>query len=465
MTAGQFHLEAELDDRVSTRFTDKIRTDQATDAGIVSLLIGIVARGWLTDSEKEFLDSLVPSRSICFLIYNGNYLHPEALPLLQPDQLEASYLHENAVFSHRQRLVSNGSTSSRIQSARLGELNGKQLTFGMIGQDHWMANGGSDDRFLALIDRFRTALPKVRLSIDRIVNGLCAEAPMVVVNRCSGRIVAANNQILSMCESHLHQLVGSEFTVIRDELSDHLSTHLLHAENVRVGEIDLSLVSLRPRQTKAFELADQMYPRFVASLRRATQALHMTAHHLEGIISWQAGHPETELLRLIQEETNELEQIVHRYHLLTMFGQLKQSRLNPAESLRSTVTRAAINHPHRQLTMTEQWTGQVEMSLPAEALAVLYETVLETHLLSCGCQTTTTVMLEVDGEQRLTIRVQTSAKQTDTHMHFSTDWTDYIASLGRLLGFHAQHQHHDGTMLETILMHHKDLAFHEQSAQ
>ena len=129
MTPGQFHLEAELADRIDTSRNDLRLYDQATEAGIVSLLISVSTRGWLSDSEKQLLDTLVPSHCISFLMFDGEYLHPESVPLLNADQLEASYLHHNAVYSHRQRLASGSFTSSRVHAIRLGGLNGRPLTF------------------------------------------------------------------------------------------------------------------------------------------------------------------------------------------------------------------------------------------------------------------------------------------------------------------------------------------------
>ncbi len=461
MTPGQFHLEAELTDRVATRQADTRLSDQASDAGIVSLLISVATRGWLTDHEKELLDSLVPSHSISFLTYDGQYLHPEAVPLLNPEQLEASYLQENAVYSHRQRLVSGSFTSSRVHAARLGELSGKQLTFGMVGQDRSGMFDHTGDNFAILVGRFRTAVQRVRPAVERLMTVLTSDTPALLINRCSGRIIAANATLCSKLDGDLGEIVDSEFSTCKSRLNNLLERHSLHAENLRVGEIDLSLISFVPRRTRAGEMAGEMYPKFIESLRRATQALHSTAHHLEGIITWQPGHPETELLRLIHEETTELEQIVHRYQLLTVFGQLRAETINPADELRKTVTHAAIHHPSRQLTMTEQWSSRVVLNLPTEALAVLYETILEVHLTSSGCMTTTSVALDADPAGLLEIRVATTSPNATAHLHCSSDWSDYIESLGRLLGFTVHHRFADGTRIETILTHHKDSRTHE----
>lgn len=461
MTPGQFHLEAELSERVATRQVETRLSDQASDAGIVSLLIGVATRGWLTDHEKEFLDSLVPSHSISFLTYDGQYLHPEAVPLLNPEQLEASYLQENAVYSHRQRLVSGSFTSSRVHAARLGELTGKQLTFGMVGQDRTGLFDHTGDNFAILVGRFRKAVEGVRPAVERIMAVLSSTTPALLVNRCSGRVIAVNSAVTTSNDGEHSKTIDAEFSACKNTLNKLLDRHLMHAENLRVGDIDLSLISFTPRQTKAGDLAGEMYPKFIESLRRATQALHSTAHHLEGIITWQPGHPESELLRLIHEETTELEQIVHRYQLLTVFGQLRAEKVNPADELRKTVTHAAIHHPSRQLTMTEQWSSRVELNLPTEALAVLYETILEVHLTSSGCMTTTSVALDADPSGLLEISFETTSPHATAHLHCSSDWSDYIESLGRLLGFTVHHRFAGGTRIETILTHHKDSRTHE----
>ena len=45
-------------------------------AAVPSMMLGLLLRGWLADSEKMFLDRLAPHKSITFLIHGNNYLHP-----------------------------------------------------------------------------------------------------------------------------------------------------------------------------------------------------------------------------------------------------------------------------------------------------------------------------------------------------------------------------------------------------
>jgi hypothetical protein len=430
--------------------------DSPANAGIVSLLIGVTVRGWLTDHEKELLDALVPSSCICFLHYDGHYLHPESVPMLSPEQLECSYLQDNAVYSHRQRLNSGRFSNSRVHAVRIGEFGGNQLTFGMIGSDHGELFDHAADNFSIITGRLRAAAHQVEPVTERLNRALRSEYPVLVVNRCSGRIMATNGATQGWYKESDRDLVGQEFNISKQHLSNLLATHSLHAENFWVEEINLSIVTLKPRQVKAQEVAEMMNPRFIDSLRRATQALHSTAHHLEGIINWQPGHPETELLRLIQEETTELEQVVHRYQLLTVFDHLRRESINPAEALRQTVTHAAIHHPNRQLSLTEQWAARSDIEVPAEALAVLYETILQIHLSTGNCATTTAISLDVDEARRLKIQIETSAGTAGAHLHHNADWDEYVVSLARLLGFTLEQRAEESSKIVTILMHHKD---------
>jgi hypothetical protein len=462
MTPGQFHLEAESAERVASRRQQLAgRSDAATDAGLASLLIGLATRGSLTDSEKEFLDSLVPSHSLCFLVWDSRYLHPEGVQLLSADQLEASYLQGDAIFSHRQQFTSERLNACRVHAARVGEIDGKQITFGMIGPDHSDFFDTSIDRFSLLANRVRTALHRVAPSLERLQAALAAESPVMLVNRCSGRIVAANAPMLASHSGHASCLIDSEYGMGKQHLDDLLTSHRLTAKNVRIEDVDLSIITLEPKPVKAEELAHGMYARFVASLHRSTQALHTTADHLEGIIEWQPGHPETELLCLIREETAELEMVVHRYQLLAEFDHLRRTVINPAEELRQVVTKVAIQNPRRQLSLTEQWESTTEMLVPGEALTVLYDTILQIHLgTSCSC-TTTSINLDVDTQGTMKIRFATKGNVSGGHPHLMTDWVEYITALSRLLGFAVRHQIGDTSTIETLLTHHKDTTAHE----
>ena len=461
MTPGQFHLEAELAERIASRRLTIGRSEDATDAGLASLLIGLATRRCLTDSEKEFLDSLVSPHSLCFLIWDSRYLHPEGVQVLSADQLEASYLHGDAVYSHRQQFTSGRLNACRVHAARVGEIDGKQLTFGMIGPDQNELFDTGIDRFSLLAGRIRTTLRRLAPTTERMQCALRSDIPVMLVNRCSGRIVATNASMLARYSGDASSLIDSEYGESKQHLGDLLTSHRMTAENVRIEDLDLSIITLEPKPVRAEELAHCMYSRFVESLRRSTQALHATADHLEGIIDWQPGHPETELLRLIHEETSDLELIVHRYQLLAEYDHLRRAVVNPAEELRQVVTKVAIQNPRRQLSLTEQWESTIEMKAPAEALTVLYDTILQIHFgTSCSC-TTTSVNLDVDTQGNLNIRFATTGNVSGGHPHLMTDWVEYITALCRLLGFAVLHQTGDASAIETLLTHHKDTTAHE----
>ncbi|MCM2272211.1 MAG: hypothetical protein NDJ18_06640 [candidate division Zixibacteria bacterium] len=461
MTSGQFHLEADLAERIVTRRQMIGRSDAAIDTGLASLVIGLGTRGSLVDSEKEFLDSLVPPHSLCFLVFDSRYLHPEGLELLSADQLEASYLQGDAIYSHRQRPVSGRLNACRVYASRGGEVSGRQVTLGMIGPDSAELFDSGIDRFTMLAQQFRQAVARVSPLMGTLRETLDRDHPVLIVNRCSGRVVAANAALLEKYAGNSEALIDSEYGESKSHLSELISGYTIAAKNVHTDELDLALLVFTPKPVKAEELAHGMYGRFVGSLRRSTQALHATAHHLEGIINWQPGHPEAELLHLIHEETADLEQIVQRYQVLAEFDQLRKTDINPAEELRNAVTRAAIAHPKRQLALTEQWESATSMRAPSEALVSLYDTILQIHLgTTCSC-TTTTVQFRSGSDRKTVVRFTTTENVSGGHPHLMADWVEYIAALGRLLGFAVQHRAGDSSTIETILTQTKDTTGHE----
>lgn len=461
MTPGQFHLEAELAERIVSRRQVIRRSDAAIDTGLASLLIGLGTRGYLVDREKEFLDGLVPSHSLCFLLLDGRYLHPEGLELLSADQLEASYLQGDAIYSHRQRFLSGRLNTCRVNASRVGEVNGQQVTFGMIGPDSAEQFDSGIDSFTALAQQFRQGAARMAPMIASLREALACDHPVLVVNRCSGRVVAANGPLIEKYAGDSDALIDSEYGESKSHLADLTSSSKMTAKNLHTEELGLTLLAFTPKPVRAQDLAHCMYGRFVGSLRRSTQALHATAHHLEGIINWQPGHPEAELLHLIHEETAELEQIVQRYQILAEFDQLRTRDINPAEELRNAVTRAAIQHPKRQLALSEQWDSVATMRAPSEALVSLYETILQIHLgTTCSC-TTTTVQFTSNTDRRSVIRFTTTENVSGGHPHLMADWVEYVSALGRLLGFAVLHRTGDSSTVETILTQTKDTILHE----
>lgn len=449
MTTGQFQLEADVSTYAQPRIRAHTLTPNAAIAGMSSLLIGLGARQWLTDHEKDFLDQLAPQLCISFLIHGDEYVHPEGVELFSPEQLDACMLSSGAVFSQQHRLSRLQSHACQVHTAYIGDLNGRSVTFGIAGPDNADTYGNIGDRFAHLVHQLRQACAEADHHLPRLLAKLNEPSPTLAINRNSGRIVAVNAAVCNLMKMEAREIVGLEFSQVKLHLSPAMAGSRVVMDNLQLGEISLALLSLAVVTVSVQDTINGVLPDFIRSLRKTTLSLHMTAHNLESVVCHEAGHPENELVRILDEEAHELELTIHRFRLLTEYQQLEKSPVNPANELRRVVNYTATKQPYRHLSLREHWEIPVKLTVPADSLASLYDTILHIHFgQSCRCSSTE-VALNSDASGQLTIRFITQTPSFIEAMSNRNEWIAYSTALASLMGLRLIHI--DGATIETTI--------------
>jgi hypothetical protein len=225
-------------------------TDHISRSAVESLLLGIHLRGWVTDRDKEFLDSLAPDSSLSFLIRGNEYLHPEGVELFPFELIESAIQKGgDAVFTHRyQRTSHDTNYHYTIYTAVIDGSLPTSLILGFFGPDDCLRLPDTENRFHKLVTLFREVCHSHHKFAKKLVRELESPTPAILVNRCSGRVVALNEPAAVLLQQNLRSLVDLEFGEVKTQLLSLLPGHRLTMTNINEGEVYLTMIAVTSSQ-------------------------------------------------------------------------------------------------------------------------------------------------------------------------------------------------------------------------
>lgn len=442
----QFQLEAAVRNRrtLPDAFASHdTLPDDTLRPRILELLFGLSMRGWLCDQEKELLDSLVDEQEITFLLSDGNCLHPEGVPPLPIDQIESAHRGcGDAVFAQR-HIVEHGRerTSFKVRTARLGTINGHDMIFGLLGRDGRDGQRRIDACFATVVSHFRQASNSLQELLQTIQTGNTGERPALFVNRSSGRIIALNQSAREQLPLDEAALIGMEFGQVRDRLADAIAHSMLKITNVRGGGLELGIVSIIPEtEAVAAKSLPAPGPGFVQTIRNKISSISASARHLESILGRDPGNTVSELVRIILEETADLDRHAWRQQLLAEYPALPKMAASPVAELKAAVDLVSSSRNQCRIMLFEDTTDGCRVNCPRSSLLLLFEAVLRSHLTANNDQL----------ESRITVRctqpggsasviVQTTHHDEATVLQFQPDWQQYTDRLASVMEIEVNH--------------------------
>ncbi len=211
---------------------------------IVSMLLGLKLRGRLTDSEAQWLDMLAPNNWLTVLADGDEYLHPAGVSLLPPELITGDWRHQpNAVFSRR---LSPGREFSnhwyRIHTAVIRQESDRPLVLGFFGPEETDSDQSVQECFFTVVELFRKASRQVDQSWAEIETMLAVADPTLLVNRNSGRVLAANPAVQTMMGDRSDGWVDSEYGEIRTLITGMSVGRSIRMRNFHAAGLDFCLV-------------------------------------------------------------------------------------------------------------------------------------------------------------------------------------------------------------------------------
>ena len=222
-----------------------------------AVFLGLHYRDWLTENEQARLLRLAPPAAYIVMTLGDRVLFPRELP---PQVLESSSpaaLHDSdAIFTHRCCIHNHDLAPGVVHTARIGAMGIRDLMLSVCQPDHDEERQRQVEWFGGLITTVRTAFKTASDVATALRSRLPADNPHLLVNRASGRIVTASENVSRELGSDSEGLADVEYSQLAARLCDLMSTRATRMEKIAVGDMHLAVVTFLPERREKSESRD-----------------------------------------------------------------------------------------------------------------------------------------------------------------------------------------------------------------
>ena len=446
MTVTGFQVEpgvSRLDlSMVADRSTIHVMPEHNT-AGLESLMFSLRFRNWLSDSEKNLLDMLAPQHAVTFLVHDGHYLHPEDVELFPMDVIDSSLNRGGeAIFIHRYQPESASNNDCyKIHTARFGMLHGQELIIGILGPDRLAGSGQFDDHFSRLVNTCRNIWRETDTAIDNLQARLAPSQPTAIINRASGRVIVASNVLAERLKTKAHEITDIEAGELLKTIRKVDPAAKLQLENIQSGGLHLSVgkVEISTRRGKqAVDNSPTEVSFIIHGIRNRLAAISTAAGHLETVLAGQLRDEDSELLRIIQNESESVDRFIEQLRLL-LYGE----QLTPMETMISAEIDTAVETASKlfgknaRIVVELGDCAKVARIVPG-AFRTMVETTLRSHLVDPR-QSSHTLITATPRSGSLEVKIASQPSEGGKELTLGSNWQKYTGRLAERMGVEYQH--------------------------
>ncbi len=378
-----------------------------------------------------------PPSTHLFLVCNGRCLGAEIVsefPIEQlPGQIEEA---PDAIFTDHFRPEAAGELGpSRVHTAVVERSNDREWLLGMIEPDGHGTPSEAEQHFCGLARQFRTATMTVKEIAGRVGGALESSNPGLIVNRASGRVLAANSAAVDLLNTDVMSVVDQEYSSFARRLSLSASSRGLQMNNLTLGDMHLTTVTILPERRRfSPPPCDNFFSEFfVHTMRNKLGAIMVASSHLESLAAETEEAEGGELAGIILGEATELNRHLDRMQLLVSKAHLATHPVGVDAAIANAASQVGDRHGVTidTVDLTDEEPTIVEA--PSQALEFLLEAVLNTHALPLhGARRTTVTLTETD--PTVGIRIVTELNPTKRPPMAHRRWHNYAIRLADAIG-------------------------------
>jgi hypothetical protein len=346
-----------------------------------SLLAGFQLRGKLCDSEKVFLDEIALPGSLTFLISDRNFLHPEKTPLFTFETIESALSNSrDALFCHQyQPEKAPGTGRYRIHTAVLDTDDAGSCILGLFEIQQGPASDAGKEYFAGLTTQFRHAWTDSRKVITELESLLRAEHPVCLVDQTSNRLLYGNAAAADCLSCSTVDLADRDFDAIRTRICVKTACPEPDYTDRTWNDFSLQIISWNPTVTTGAGREHLLTEYFAHKMRNKICSIITACGHLEEIDTHEPNSEEATMVRMINEQTTELNHEIDR--LCLVFGNGSQPETEVSLQTEFDLALAQLSE-HQQERVRVPETGLIAgMRHKAKigAWAALFEAVMQFH--------------------------------------------------------------------------------------
>jgi PAS domain-containing protein len=417
-----------------------------------SLLLGLRLRGHICDEERLLLDELAPDSWITFLASTHGWVHPNETRLFDLDKLQAT-THQGggAIFSQQCRAEHDRHRCWRVLSAVIADDHQAPLILGWCGPESEAVADRLLPAYSNLVRQARSAWSELDDLVDELSCRLARSEPMLVVNRSSGRIIAANEAAAYAFDSTRRELIGKEFSSLPRSVQRGWTSGRMSMRNLDAAGLNLSVVTM---DTPVVAADNETFVAdfFTYRVRHKISHILMATTLLESLAAENENRPESSLVGNIVGEVELLNEYINKANILIDYDRLSPDRIGLATALDESIglVEQALVCDGSVKVLDD--VGNPEFRAPHRAVVALFEAVLLSHLIDRPIKSRTLVSITSPPESvGVTIRFETQTSQTDGRLAADRGWLDYADRLASKLGIGTVHSHNQTDRLSTCL--------------
>jgi hypothetical protein len=352
-------------------------------AAIDSLMLGLRLRGWLTDDDKELLDRLAAGNYLTFLIKGEKYLHPEGLDLFPLDLIQTARPEAaGALFKHHYQPKTDRHCGGYVvHSAFINEEGSEPITLGMFGGSRPSNQSDAESYFAELVERFRIAAHRAEQSAADLGNLNGTDNPVLIVDRCSGRLFFTNPSADSLLNADGRPLVGIELHQMKQRLIPLADKYRWTLKNFDPQDRLYTVISLQAiTHSDDGSGADSAGQFFVHKMRNKIAGITTAASHLRTLSAEQEAHEALEMAELIVGEAGQLNDLLSYFHVWSDYGSLPRRKVDVSTLLDETIDQETAKLASEWHISNETSNDDFVLKESVPALRSLFGSILRTHL-------------------------------------------------------------------------------------
>lgn len=425
-----------------------------SQAPLQSMLLGLHFRHHLTTCEKDLLQLLIHESTAIFLRLGEEYIHigdacdvpVDAVPTTQ-------VIGTDAIFTHRCRPNQTDMTGARLlHTVRIGQIDEQDVMLGISEPDTGSDNDTAQIHLTTLVDRFRQALSDAGTVAQHIKTRIPQSGTWLLVNRASGRVLAAGHQTSVLLGYSETDLIGQEYSALAESLSRTAIKRGIQLNNFEICEQHLTIVTILPaRSTSSPQESKPFFSKFFAHMmRNKLSAIATASSHLESLAIERKQAEEAELAAIIQDQADELDRQIERFRVLLDYDRLQPRTTMIGEMIKNTVSHFDKTGTYRLEIIIPAERKATALNIPPQAGDVLLEAIIlgqrgyETNLGQTQITVSTT-------SQPLSIEVTTSLSNEQAPAQFKSGWRDYVQRLASGMNLVCKYHNPDENTLTTVI--------------
>ncbi len=426
---------------------------QQTQTPLQSMLLGLHFRHWLTSSEKDMLPMLVQRSTKVFLRLGDRYIHTDDAHEGPMDAVPtAQVTGTDATFTHRWRPDPTDMTDARLlHTTRIGRIDGRDLMLGIDQPDIFVDGGFAPSHLSELVEGFKTALTEANAIARQLRPRLPKSGAWLLINRASGRVLAAGRRGGALLETAEADLIGREYSSLADSIAKIVIERGIQLDNLEIREQHLTIVTiLQEPSTPAKREANPFFSEFFAHMmRNKLSAIVTAASHMGYLASERGQTDERELASIIQTQSEELDRQIERFRVLLDYDQLQPRTSTVGDTIKNATGRLRESGHETEMIIS---TGQAAVSLdvPSGTGDVLIEAIALSQRAPKNDSARTRIEVS-SGSQPISIEITTRFSDGLPPAQFSTSWDSYIQRLAALMNLSCEDCIPDERTLKTTI--------------